>query len=105
MKAKQGGKSAEGESAEQINFNELQLKKKIGEGSFGVVYEGSYKGNVVAIKEVIFKHIKASYINIQTYYYLLLFYVYRQKGLTLSRSETSFRGNARCSHSSAARTS
>ena len=52
LKASQEGKSADGETVEQINFDELQLKKKIGEGSFGVVYEGSYKGNVVAIKEV-----------------------------------------------------
>ncbi|ELP89852.1 protein serine/threonine kinase, putative [Entamoeba invadens IP1] len=36
----------------RIDYDELSEDKKIGEGSFGVVYQGSFRGNIVAIKKM-----------------------------------------------------
>jgi tRNA A-37 threonylcarbamoyl transferase component Bud32 len=37
----------------EINFDELQMGKEIGRGAFGVVYKGTWRGGVVAIKQLI----------------------------------------------------
>ncbi|ELP84399.1 protein kinase, putative, partial [Entamoeba invadens IP1] len=36
----------------RIDYDELTEDKKLGEGSFGVVFKGSFRGNVVAIKKM-----------------------------------------------------
>ncbi|ELP88661.1 protein serine/threonine kinase, putative, partial [Entamoeba invadens IP1] len=36
----------------RIDYNELSVEKKLNEGSFGVVYKGEFRRNVVAIKKV-----------------------------------------------------
>ena len=36
----------------QQDYDELIENKKIGEGSFGIVYKGSFRGNIVAIKKM-----------------------------------------------------
>ncbi|ELP91817.1 protein serine/threonine kinase, putative [Entamoeba invadens IP1] len=36
----------------KLDYHEIVEDKKLGEGSFGVVYKGSYRGNVVAIKKM-----------------------------------------------------
>ncbi|ELP85472.1 protein serine/threonine kinase, putative [Entamoeba invadens IP1] len=40
------------EQSTKLNYRELEETKQIGEGSFGVVYKGNYRGNVVAIKKM-----------------------------------------------------
>mmetsp|Transcript_17222 Transcript_17222/g.29764 ORF Transcript_17222/g.29764 Transcript_17222/m.29764 type:complete len:401 (+) Transcript_17222:64-1266(+) len=39
----------------EIPFEELVLKNKLGEGSFGVVYQGSWRGTAVAVKKLKFQ--------------------------------------------------
>ncbi|ELP92846.1 protein serine/threonine kinase, putative [Entamoeba invadens IP1] len=43
---------AKTETTTRLDPNEIIEEKKIGEGSFGVVYKGSFRGNVVAIKKM-----------------------------------------------------
>ncbi|ELP91613.1 protein serine/threonine kinase, putative, partial [Entamoeba invadens IP1] len=40
------------ENSTKLNYKELNEEKKIGEGSFGIVYKGKYRGNTVAIKRM-----------------------------------------------------
>ncbi|ELP95339.1 protein kinase, putative, partial [Entamoeba invadens IP1] len=40
------------ENSTHLDYDELIEEKKIGEGSFGVVFKGKYRGNVVAIKKM-----------------------------------------------------
>ncbi|ELP92501.1 protein serine/threonine kinase, putative [Entamoeba invadens IP1] len=40
------------EKSTRIDYDELKEDKKLGEGSFGVVYKGTFRGNVVAIKKM-----------------------------------------------------
>jgi hypothetical protein len=35
-----------------INFDDIELCEKIGEGNFGAVYRGDYLGTQVAVKEI-----------------------------------------------------
>ncbi|ELP85065.1 protein serine/threonine kinase, putative [Entamoeba invadens IP1] len=42
----------ETEATSHLDPNDLTYEKKIGEGSFGIVYKGLFKGNVVAIKNM-----------------------------------------------------
>eukprot|EP00727_Mastigamoeba_balamuthi_P009946 m51a1_g5574 putative serine-threonine protein (634) ;mRNA; r:610301-614671 len=44
--------SLEGKLSTRIDFDELQLGEAVGEGSFGTVYRGKWRGNTVAIKEL-----------------------------------------------------
>lgn len=43
-----------------IDYNDLQLGKIVGEGGFGKVYAGTYKGSQVAIKEM--KHTETEHL-------------------------------------------
>lgn len=36
----------------EIDFSEIQLDKKIGSGSFGDVYRGTWRGSLVAVKKL-----------------------------------------------------
>ncbi|ELP91924.1 protein serine/threonine kinase, putative [Entamoeba invadens IP1] len=45
--------SVETDWSTMIDYDELKEEKKIGEGSFGVVYRGIYRTNTVAIKKMI----------------------------------------------------
>ncbi|ELP86125.1 protein serine/threonine kinase, putative [Entamoeba invadens IP1] len=40
----------------RIDYHELKEEKKIGEGTFGMVYKGKYRGNDVAIKRLKFSY-------------------------------------------------
>ncbi|ELP85534.1 protein serine/threonine kinase, putative [Entamoeba invadens IP1] len=40
------------ENSTKLDYDELITEKKLGEGSFGIVYKGSFRGNVVAIKKM-----------------------------------------------------
>ncbi|ELP88807.1 protein kinase, putative, partial [Entamoeba invadens IP1] len=40
------------EKSTRIDYDELKEDKKLGEGSFGVVYKGTFRGNIVAIKKM-----------------------------------------------------
>ena len=36
----------------QINYNDIVIEKTLGKGSFGVIYKGLWKGDVVAVKQL-----------------------------------------------------
>ncbi|ELP85046.1 protein serine/threonine kinase, putative [Entamoeba invadens IP1] len=36
----------------RLDYEDLEEEQKIGEGSFGIVYRGTYRGNIVAIKKM-----------------------------------------------------
>ncbi|ELP84083.1 protein kinase domain containing protein, partial [Entamoeba invadens IP1] len=40
------------ESSCRLDYDELDIQKKLGEGSFGIVFKGTYRGNDVAIKKM-----------------------------------------------------
>ncbi|ELP89094.1 hypothetical protein EIN_448650 [Entamoeba invadens IP1] len=44
--------SAQVEKSTKLDYDEIKEDKKLGEGSFGIVFKGSYRGNVVAIKKM-----------------------------------------------------
>ncbi|ELP84382.1 protein serine/threonine kinase, putative [Entamoeba invadens IP1] len=44
--------SGQVENSTHLDYDELIEEKKIGEGSFGVVFKGKYRGNIVAIKRM-----------------------------------------------------
>jgi hypothetical protein len=43
---------AEGAPSTKLDFNELKFNEKVGEGSYGRVYSGTWRETVVAIKEI-----------------------------------------------------
>eukprot|EP00727_Mastigamoeba_balamuthi_P004543 m51a1_g14087 hypothetical protein (1760) ;mRNA; f:18686-31090 len=45
--------SLEGKLSARVDYDEIVLKDIIGQGSFGVVYKGVWRGNVVAVKQVV----------------------------------------------------
>jgi len=46
------GLHAEGALSTKLDWGDIRLEKKVGEGSFGRVYRARYRGQVVAVKEV-----------------------------------------------------
>ena len=40
------------ELSNYIDYDELKINKKLGEGTFGIVYLGIYRENEVAIKRI-----------------------------------------------------
>ncbi|ELP83454.1 protein serine/threonine kinase, putative [Entamoeba invadens IP1] len=43
---------AETELSSRLDPEEINEEKKLGEGSFGVVFKGNFRGNIVAIKKM-----------------------------------------------------
>ncbi|ELP87709.1 protein serine/threonine kinase, putative [Entamoeba invadens IP1] len=46
------------EQSTRLDYDEIKTEKKLGEGSFGIVYKGTYRENVVAVKKM--KHVDNS---------------------------------------------
>ena len=49
----------------KLDPDELNEEKKIGEGTFGIVYKGTFRGNIVAIKKM--KQIKQTEESIEEF--------------------------------------
>ena len=67
-------KTEEGEKrAYKIDFSDLQVTHQLGEGSFGIVYRGEYRGADVAVKKLKYQKVALPLPLFVCCYYLCLF--------------------------------